>query len=61
MATSCGDTVADKQHTKASVDTGVEMVGGKVGAERHHSVANGGKLQVDPAYFGHGGCTDAVQ
>eukprot|EP01043_Picozoa_sp_COSAG02_P015428 COSAG02_NODE_659_length_18772_cov_14.955015_3_plen_205_part_00 len=24
-------------------------------------MANGGKLQVDPAYFGHGGCTDAVQ
>ena len=59
--TSCGDTVADKQHTKASVDTGVEMVGAKVGAERHRSAASGDKLQVDPPYFDHGRCSDAVQ
>eukprot|EP01043_Picozoa_sp_COSAG02_P023320 COSAG02_NODE_1242_length_13682_cov_1219.312523_1_plen_90_part_00 len=31
------------------------------GAERHHSAANGGKLQVDPPYVDHGRCTDAVQ
>ena len=57
----CSDTAADKQHTKASVDTGVEMMDGQVGAERHHSAANGGKLQADPPYFDHGRCSDAVQ
>eukprot|EP01043_Picozoa_sp_COSAG02_P059132 COSAG02_NODE_7480_length_2993_cov_40.034900_2_plen_269_part_00 len=61
VETSCGDTTADKQDTKASVDTGVDMVGGKVGAERHRSAANGGELQVDPPYFSHDGCSDAVQ
>ena len=25
--------------------------------ERHHSAASGGKLQVDPPYFEHGGCS----
>ena len=29
--------------------------GCKDGAERHHSAASGGKLQVDPPYFEHGG------
>ena len=31
--------------------------GCKDGAERHHSAASGGKLQVDPPYFEHGGCS----
>ena len=30
--------------------------GCKDGAERHHSAASGGKLQVDPPYFDHGRC-----
>ena len=47
--------------TVAKKASGVEMVGGQVGAERHHSAANGGKLQADPPYFDHGRCSDTVQ